>query len=296
MRQMLARAALAAVALVSPLLVPSTAHAGLAACGNINVEANAQCEVSVEGGCQAQCTAVSFTAACNAQGYTECSGTCDVPSVDCSGSCEADCSAECEVQPAEFSCEGNCSATCQGDCSADCSAECEASANKGECEAQCKGSCEATCSGECSASCEGQPAMASCDGQCKASCEGSCTAKTNLSCQVECQGKLQASCEAELEGGCEVECEAVGGVLECDGQYVDHGGKLEECIDALKAVVEVKGSASGSASCQGASCKAEGEAEASASCAMVPGNDGAPLTGLLALGALGGLLSMRRRR
>ena len=99
------------------------------------------------------------------------------------------------------------------------------------------------------------------------------------------------SCTAELSGGCEVQCQSPDGALFCDGQYVDHGGNLEECIAALNAFLDIE--VSGSASCSGNSC----EAEASASCSAAPAqpldDDLAPW---LTLAFAAGLVGLRRRR
>jgi hypothetical protein len=83
------------------------------------------------------------------------------------------------------------------------------------------------------------------------------------------------------------------GGLFCNGQYVDSGNNLQNCIDALKAQLNI--TVSGSSSCSGNSCQAEGEA--SASCATAPVRGGRGLgaaAGLLA--ALGALVVARRRR
>ena len=288
MRKLIGTTLIAACCLVVPLLATSPARAGLEACGDIHVEANAQCKVEVSGGCVAKCTPISFYAACSAEGYATCEGDCDLPSVECDASCEGSCQAECDTNE-NFSCEGNCT----GSCDADCSGQCSAAGNKGECEAQCK----ATCKGECEGSCNGAPVE--CDGQCKGSCEGSCKAKTNMSCQVECQGELSASCQSKLEGGCKVACESPEGALFCNGQYVDHGGNMKDCIAALNAMLTVKvdASATGSIECSGGSCEAEGEAEAG--CSMSVANqpsDGSTPYAIGLLGALGALVFGRSRR
>ena len=65
-----------------------------------------------------------------------------------------------------------------------------------------------------------------------------------------------------------MQCSEPEGALFCDGQYVDAGNNLEECIAALEAAfdIEVQGSASGQ--CNNGRC--EGEAEGSLSCAVDP--------------------------
>ena len=70
-----------------PLLAASTAHAALDACGDISVEANAECAVEVEGGCTARCEPVSFQAACAVELQADCSGTCPPPWPGSCGCC-----------------------------------------------------------------------------------------------------------------------------------------------------------------------------------------------------------------
>jgi hypothetical protein len=52
---------------VAALAYPAIAEAGIEACGDIHVEAEAQCEVEVEGGCVAHCEPVRFEASCAAE-------------------------------------------------------------------------------------------------------------------------------------------------------------------------------------------------------------------------------------
>lgn len=268
--------------LFAPILHTTDADAGIGACGDIEVSADAQCELLVEGGCLAQCEPVNFTAAC----HGECSGTCSVEATaECTGSCSADCEAECEVDPGSFSCEGSCEAECSGSCDAECSTSAD--------QSQCRASCEASCSGECTASCQGTPPEATCSAKCDASCEGSCRAEVNAECQIDCQG----GCVAELEGGCEVQCEEPDGALFCDGQYVDHGGNLEECINALNAIItaNIEYEASASGSCSGGRC--EGQADASVSCAASgAGHQGSGVPLLAGALTMLGLSTLRRRR
>lgn len=280
--------AFSAVALTGGLFffTPRTAHAGLESCGNINVRAEAQCKVEVEGGCTAQCTPVKFEAACAGKLEAQCSGTCKATAeVSCNTSCTGSCKGSCEANPGSFDCSGS----CQASCSADCSGKCASSGNKTECEASCK----ATCSGSCDAKCEGTPPSATCEAKCSASCEGSCTGKANIDCQVDCQAKGYVDCKASLEGGCKAKCTEPSGALFCDGQYVDTGNNLQNCVDALNAYLKVKVTASGSAECVGNSCEAEGKA--TATCGSTPGD--ASNNGLWMFGALGvvGAVAARRR-
>ena len=130
------------------------AHAGLAACGNINVEANATCEIeppSVD--CTANCTPLKFQAACAGKLEVDCSGQCNVNvSASCTASCSADCEASCNVKPATFDCQAECNLKAD----AECNAQCSAAANK----AQCQASCKASFSADCDASCKVTPGSA----------------------------------------------------------------------------------------------------------------------------------------
>jgi len=118
-----------------------------------------------------------------------------------------------------------------------------------------------------------------------------------MSCQAECQGKLSANCQSELKGGCEAACKKPEGALFCDGQYVDHGGNMKDCIAALNAMLTVKVDASASASleCANGKCEAEAEAGCSLSVANQPSDGSAPYA-LGLLGALGALVFGRYRR
>lgn len=275
---------------VTSLAAP--AHAGIDACGDIDIEASAQCELVVEGGCDVVCRPVNFTASCSAELYVACEGQCSASaSVDCHASCEAGCEGSCDVDPGSFDCAASCSAGCSGDCTATCAAS--------ENSARCEASCQATCSAGCDAECSVTPPSASCQAKCEASCSGECHAEANLECQVDCQAGGFIDCEARLEGGCMAECESPKGALFCDGQYIDHGGNLQDCIDALEALlaieVQVSGDASGTADCVDGACEAEGQAEGSISCSAGPASSRRPW-GFGVLGALGALALFRRRR
>jgi len=234
-----------ATAVLASWSQPASAQSGLEACGNIHVEAQAACEVvppSVE--CESMCTPVKVRAACSGRLAVACDAGCDeLPSVDCSAKCVADCSGECKVDPGKF----DCAVACQADCSGRCDAGCAASADKAGCMASCEGSCSASCDSHCDV----ELPEVDCDAKCEAGCEGSCQVDANLDCQVDCQAEGRVDCEAELTGGCKVDCEHEDGALFCDGQYVDHGDNLEQCLDALQNLdvqVEAHGEASGSVS------------------------------------------------
>jgi MYXO-CTERM domain-containing protein len=261
-------------------------------CGNIDVEANAQCKVEVEGGCMVKCEPPQVRLACAAELQVDCAGECNVQATaECTGSCSADCEADCDVNPGSFDCKADCEVNAE----ANCKGECSGMASGSEARARCEGSCKATASAECNASCEGTPPSATCKAKCEASCKGSCKAEINAKCEVDCQAEGYVECEGRLEAKCKGQCDPVQGALFCDGQYVDHGGNLDKCIADLDAwlTANVDASARGSASCENGSCEAEGSAEAS--CATVPGGPaggGIALVGMIVAGAALG----RRRR
>lgn len=281
-----AKLALFAAGLLAPLAIAQTAHAGIAACGNIHVEANAECEVRGGIECEGMCTPVTVRAQCAGDLAWECRGGCEgnlEVDVECSAGCNTDCMAECEADFEAFDCQGSCFADCEASARAQCST------GDDECFAAAEGSCEA----ECEVSCDRPSASVDCSGSCEASCEGSCSASSEayLNCQVDCQRPEFPSCEASIQGGCEVACETEQGALFCDGNYVDHDGNLEECLDSLRGLLNVM--VSGSASCSGNSCEAEG----AISCSCTAGDAQQDMQGG-ALFVLGGLFlfGLSRRR
>ncbi len=269
---------LATLGIVTLPAAPARADV-LSACGNIELKADAKCEVKVGGGCEVACEPINFTAAC----YAKCEGGCELSiEAGCEVDCSGQCGATCEVDPGKF----DCTAQCELDCNASCDGFCSAQSD----QAQCKGSCEATCNGECGASCDATAPSATCDAKCTACCSGTCQAEANFDCQLECQG----GCTAELEGGCTAKCQKPEGAVFCDGQFIDTSD-LDSCLDALNAFLTVEVTASGSASCDGGSCKAEGEV--GVSCAAAPGRLGGEHAPWYLLGAAAlGLVGVMRRR
>lgn len=292
MRNSFAFGTFAAALFALPLLIVSPAHANISACGNLDVDASATCELRVKD-CKASCTLVSVQAVCAVQGEATCEASCPkVPSVSCTASCEETCAADCKVKPAEY----DCSTKCNADASANCDAQCNAAGDKAQCEA----ACQATFSANCDTSCKGHEGSVDCDAVCQGRCEGSCTAQTNLECQVSCQGDLSAACQTQVEGGCEVDCSDPKGALFCNGQYVDHNGTVDECIHAIQALfpkITITASGSSSADCSDNTCSGEAEGSASASCAFSPrGASGSDVAGGFAMFAAIGAVCMRRRR
>jgi hypothetical protein len=277
----LVRGLAAAAVLFTTWQAAAQSETGLAACGNIDVRAEAECEVLIEGGCTVQCEPARFELAC--QG--ECTGDCSVSvTAECSAACTADCRAVCEVEPGEFDCRGECGARCSGNCAASCETNDDSN---------CRAACEGQCDVRCDASCEVTPPQAQCEAKCEASCEGSCRADANANCYVSCEG----SCVAELEGGCEAQCQKPEGALFCDGQYVDTGNNLDECVTALRRAldIEVEGYAQGSGSCMAGECTAQGEA--GCTCSMGRSSSPtAPLVGGVGMLFLGGWVRRARQR
>jgi MYXO-CTERM domain-containing protein len=274
----------AALAAALCLAAPSPAHAGIEACGDIHVEASAECELVPPGAeCELQCTPITVRATCSAELYASCSGECNATAmVECTGSCTTDCQTRCEVDPGMF----ECSAECQGGCEADCMGSCAT----GDAGAECRASCEATCSGHCDASCEGVAPSAECDAKCEARCEGSCTAEANFTCQIDCQAEGYATCTVDAQGSCTAHCETEEGALFCDGEYVDYGNNLDECVSALMDLLDIEVEGYAMAECDGDSCEAE--AGGSVGCQVSGG--GAALPGVLALFGLFLLGAARR--
>lgn len=274
-----------------------TAHAGLDSCGNIDVQADAQCKVEVEGGCVAHCEEPQLELACAAQIETTCTGKCVAEAeVSCTGQCDLEgCEAKCDVDPGSFDCEGQCNVNAEAQCEGQCKAEASGSKAHGECMASCKASISAECHG----SCEATPPKADCKAKCQASCEGSCTGEARADCRIDCQSEGYAECKGRLKAQCEAECTKPEGALFCDGNYVDNGGHLEDCIASLEAVItaNVDVSAQGSAmgECSGNTCQGEAEGKASASCATVPGGPASTSAGLLGMVLAGAALGRRRR-
>lgn len=275
------RRLLCALAFTAPLAYASAAHAGIEACGDIHVEANAECELRGGIECEAECTPVRLEAQCAANLEIGCRGQCNASAeVSCTTDCSGACLAECEVDPGAFDCQASCFADCRGSCEASCA------------DSECEASCEATCSGECDARCNVDLPEADCQAQCEACCSGSCTAEANIMCQIDCQAEGYAQCKADLEGGCKADCQTEKGALFCDGQYVDHGGNLEECVGALKALLDIDVSGYAEGECSNGSCY--GEAGGSITCAVDPVGPTrwAAVLGVLGLVAFG---SARRR-
>ena len=278
-----------AAALFGSLAFPATARAGISDSCGLDIGAGADCEMVVSGGCVTQCQPLSFTAQCAADLYVGCDGQCNASyEVECTTTCQGSCEAECQVDPGTFDCAASCRADCAGNCDASCVGVNDT--------AECRASCKATCSGECDARCNVTPPDADCMAQCQGCCEGSCDARANIDCQIMCQTTGYVDCQATLQGGCETQCQTPEGALFCDGQYVDVGSKLDQCVADLKSSLDivVEGYTYADGECSGGSCS--GEAGAGVSCMAAPGAPGGAAFGLLAGLVALGLVAMRRRK
>ena len=285
---MLSLRASAAAAALALIFAAAPARAGLDACGDIDVRADAMCTAVVDPGmCELQCTPPSFEAACAGKLEAQCEPMCTkLPDVNCTGKCQADCETECNVNPPSLDCEGNCTATCD----ADCSGKCSSSSNSTDCEAQCK----ASCTSDCHVNCTGTPASADCKGKCEASCTGSCTVDANFDCQVNCQGQGFIDCKTNVQPAlCKAQCNEPKGAIFCDGQFVDNNGNAQKCLDALNAYLQAHVMASGDASCSGNTCEAKGQVSCHCS---TPARRSGSTSDLFALAGVLGLLGVVRMR
>jgi hypothetical protein len=266
-----------AVALAAfSLYAPEANAGGLDACGDIFVEAEANCEVIVEG-CDIACEPVALNAACAAEGSLGCQGECNVDAdVECTASCQGTCEADCNVDPGSFDCR----ASCEGNCSADCSGRCAGEVDSGA-RAECEASCQGTCSAECDGSCNIEPGEADCMVQCQSCCNGECRADINMNCQIGCQADLYVDCKADLQGGCTGQCNNPEGALFCDGQFIDVSN-IDACAAALRDLLNIE-----------VEFHAEASASASLTCSVTDEPRGAALLGFGLLCLAG--LAWRRR-
>ena len=69
------------------LLFSKNASAGFEACGDIDIEANAKCEILLDAACRAKCEPVNFSLSCASELYVECGGMCELDAeVECTTS------------------------------------------------------------------------------------------------------------------------------------------------------------------------------------------------------------------
>ncbi len=269
-----------AIAAAALLITPSSANAGIEACGDIYLTAGANCELVPPGAtCTTQCTPLNVEVSCAAQLQVECSVECTgSASVECTGGCQGSCEAECDVNPGSFECATYCTADCAANCESTCS------------DSQCNSTCEANCSATCDTDCNVVPATADCKASCEGSCSGSCTAESSFTCQNACSAMGYAGCTTDLQGGCETDCAATEGALFCDGKYVDVEGNLEACVNALRDSLSIEVMGYADLECAEGSCMAE----AGASCSVAGSSQEA--LGFFGLLFVAVFVGRRRRR
>jgi hypothetical protein len=235
-------------------------------CGKFDFRDGFNCKIEVEGGCQAQCTPLSFKAGCTG-------GCTATATTACTGSCGTACIAECDPSLLD------CFAGCHAECDAEVQAQCE---SKGGTD--CQEQAVAQCDMHCETSCEVPPS--DCSEHCKSCCNGGCTTQANFDCDFDCF--------AELKGGCDVQCSKPEGALFCNGQYV-YASDIKECIAWLATQgFEVDASASASLSCDGGDCNLAGALDACTAGGI--GADVPDAEGLLAMMFVGLGIAVRRRR
>lgn len=194
-----------------PLLVSSTALAdtGADAC---NLVTSGNCMfVTTPATCTGQCTPPSCVA--------ECDGECNASaSATCTGACNASCMTQCTASPGTFSCAAACTSDCQASCTVACSGK----------PAGCVADCMLDCPNRCALQCNATPPMADCAAKCQVSCNGSCQVQANIDCHENCTLNV-------APGACNVDCMAPSGAVFCNGQYVNVGKAVNDCLTYLKS-------------------------------------------------------------
>ncbi len=93
---------LTAGSLIAVAPAAKATSATVTSCGNIDVEANATCEVQTGVSCEANCSPIGCSAALYANCQTQCNAippSCDVSCIDtCQGNCSATASFNCSVR------------------------------------------------------------------------------------------------------------------------------------------------------------------------------------------------------
>lgn len=249
--------------------VATEAFAGPEACGKFDFTGGVSCKIETKGGCQAQCTPLSFKAGC--------SGGCTATAMgSCVDSCGVSCVAECD--PAALDCFVGCHAECDQPQTDLCNQK-----NPGD---DCVNVAKAQCDMHCETACEVPPS--DCKEHCTSCCTGSCTTQINYDCDYDCF--------AELSGGCEVQCEEPSGALFCNGQYIG-ADDVQACIDYLLTQnITVDVSARGEVKCDLSGCDGTGSGSAGF-CSFTPAGSELAFGGVgFAVVGLAAGLAFRRRR
>ncbi len=275
------------------LLAPTSARAGIEACANVYVAAEASCEwIQAGETCTTRCAPTTVQTSCAARLYAACTSECAaIAEASCTTSCAESCVPDCLAIPDDQ--PPNCMGLCMSDCQMDCNDACAGVEDHGEC----RSSCAHTCSETCGDQCDGSEAT-TCDPVCGLACAGSCTGQANIDCQIQCQSQTFAECETTVVNECTTDCEQHGGALFCDGAYVAHADAIAACVAAIEASldIEVKGWAEGECHGLAGADKVVCEAEAGMSCDVTRGTGGGGLATLALVGLVWIPVVRRRRR
>ncbi len=115
------RLALASIALVSSLILPSLSHARLDSCGGIFLSGEASCEFVRAQACENKCEVTSVETACVASLQTQCETECtQTAEVACTETCTPVCTEECTTVETPPTSKGMCRSSCAHDCNTSC--------------------------------------------------------------------------------------------------------------------------------------------------------------------------------
>lgn len=293
------RAVVPFAAVAAAVVAPSTARADVVgACGDIDIDASAQCSIAFQSDCSTVCAPPTCEDACAAKLEKQCDSQCTAQAdATCTQTCGTSCSTQCASSPPTFDCSTDCDTRCQAGCSSSCTSSSSSSDDGGvtvTSSTDCQASCGACCSENCNTQCVAVSTTADCNTKCNADCTGSCTASANVTCQEDCQESSFDQCKNDLSNQCVTQCQGSTGAIVCNGSYVA-ADDVQQCIDALNGILSVQISATGSSSCSGDQCSGSATVTAKSLCSTSPGDSSnASLWGLFAVVGVG-LIGARRR-
>jgi hypothetical protein len=215
------------------LLLPGIARAQDAStpCGKFDFSSGLSCRIEVSGGCTANCSPLSFEAACTG-------GCTSMTTTTCVDTCGTTCVAMCNPQLLD------CFAGCHAECDQPTVDQCRQSHPTDDCTTTARAQCDIHCKDSC------QVPPNNCQEHCTKCCTGSCNTQTNFDCDF--------SCFAQVQGGCDVQCQRPEGAIFCNGQYV-YASDVTACIAYLATRgIQVDVSARASAQCDLSGCHGTG--------------------------------------
>jgi hypothetical protein len=65
---------------------------------------------------------------------------------------------------------------------------------------------------------------------CTTKCSGGC----NKSATTTCKGGCETECTEQLKGACNTKCTTTEGALFCDGQFIDTGSTIKDCVTEIE--------------------------------------------------------------